>query len=72
MSKRKQVRINPLSKEAKEIVETHGNIMMLLETKKKGPFSDWNDNVLLTTTLGIPYQFWFRNGIVTSVKSASV
>ena len=63
MSKRKQVRVNPLSREAKRVVETHGNIMVLLETKKKGPFSDWNDNVLLTTTLGIPYQFWFRNGI---------
>lgn len=63
MRKAKQVRVKPLSKEAKEVVKTHGKIMTLLETKKKGPYPDWNDNVLLATTLGIPFQYWFRNGI---------
>ncbi len=58
-----RVRINPLSQEAKEMVETHGNLMLLLKTKEKGPYNDWNDNILLKPTVGYPFQYWFRNGI---------
>ena len=57
------VRISPLSQEAREVVETHGNLMLLVNTKDKGPFSDWDDQVLMRPVISSPYQYWFRNGI---------
>ena len=59
----KRVRISPLSLEAREVVETHGNLMLLVNTKDKGPFNDWDDQVLLKPIINCPFQYWFRNGI---------
>mgnify|MGYP003999720481 FL=1 len=57
------VRISPLSQEAREVVETHGNLMFLVNTKDKGPFNDWDDQVLMRPVVRSPFQYWFRNGI---------
>ena len=57
------VRISPLSQEAREVVETHGNLMFLVNTKDKGPFNDWDDQVLMRPVISSPFQYWFRNGI---------
>jgi hypothetical protein len=63
MMREKRVRISPLSLEAREVVETHGNLMLLVNTKDKGPFNDWDDQVLLKPIINCPFQYWFRNGI---------
>jgi len=57
------VRISLLSQEAREVVETHGNLMLLVNTKDKGPFNDWDDQVLMRPVISSPFQYWFRNGI---------
>ena len=57
------VRISPLSQEAREVVKTHGNLMLLVNTKAKGPFNDWDDQVLVRPVISSPFQYWFRNGI---------
>ena len=63
MMKEKRVRISPLSYQAREVVKTYGNLMLLVNTKDKGPFSDWDDQVLLKPIISSPFQYWFRNGI---------
>jgi len=63
MMKEKRVRVSPLSHEAREVVETHGKLMLLVNTKDKGPFNDWDDQVLMRPVISSPYQYWFRNGI---------
>jgi len=45
------------------VVETHGNLMLLVNTKDKGPFNDWDDQVLMRPVISSPFQYWFRNGI---------
>jgi hypothetical protein len=59
----KKVRISPLSLEAREIVKTYGNLMVLMSTKDRGPFNDWDDQVLLKPLTSSPFHYWFRNGI---------
>ena len=63
MVKEKRVRISPLSHQAREVVETYGNLMLLVNTRDKGPFRDWDDQVLLKPIINSPFQYWFRNGI---------
>jgi|TARA_B100000287_G_scaffold167768_1_gene158282 hypothetical protein len=63
MKEGKKVRINPLSLEAREVVKTYGNLMLLVNTRDQGPFNDWDDQVLLKPVINSPFQYWFRNGI---------
>ena len=63
MVKEKRVRISPLSHQAREVVETYGNLMLLVNTRDKGPFRDWDDQVLLKPIINSPFQYWFRIGI---------